>query len=185
MSELLDGVNTLLMARGLSPVNQVISGHPLHATAIRLLERARESVSSRKWWFNTEKEYQLAVDPSTSKVVVPADVLRLDDCTYIIMDGYLYDPEEHTNIFDDAPDEVTLVYKRAWESLPVVAFNYIEAVAKEPFIRPLNDALKTKEAKTDINVALAFLQAEDLQHKDVNIASNPLVAKWKSKMLVR
>lgn len=185
MATLLDGINTLLMARGLSPVSQIVSGHPAHASATHLLECHKENVCAHRWWFNTETEYQLSIDETTSKVPVPSTVIDLDDCDYTIMDGYLYDPEEGTNIFTDAPDEVTLIYNRDWAELPTMAFNYIEAMAKEEFIRHMNDQLKTTQAEKDISRTLGHLQATDFRHKDVSTSTMPLMAKWKAKMLIR
>lgn len=185
MATLLDGINTLLMARGLAPVNQVVSGHPAHAIATRLLERHKENICAHRWWFNTETEYQLAIDTSTGKVPVPTTVIDLDDCDYIIMGGCLYDPEEGTNIFIEAPDEVTLIFNRDWEELPTLAFNYIEAMAKEEFIRHMNDQLKTTQAEKDASRTFSHLQAADLRHKDISTTTMPLMAKWKAKMLVR
>lgn len=185
MATLLNGVNTLLMARGLAPVNAAVSGHPLHSSAVELLERKREEINSNRWWYNTKVDYQLAIDPLTNKVPVPSTVLDLDDTDYLLVSGYLYDPEEGTDIFTDDPDEVTLIYNTEWEYLPVVAFNHIEAQAKEEFIRPLNDRLKTTQAEKDITRTLGYLQASHLRHKDVSISTMPLYAKWKSKMVIR
>jgi hypothetical protein len=185
MATLLDGVNTLLMARGMAPVNEIISGHPAHASAVRMLERHKSSVQANRWWFNTETGYQLSIDEATSKVPVPSTVQDLDDCIYQIMNGYLYDPIEGTNIFTTAPDTVTLIFNRDWEELPITAFILIESMAKEEFIRHMNDQLKTVQAEKDINKAFANLQAQDLRHKDVSINNMPLMAKWKARMPTR
>ena len=185
MAELIDGLNTLLMARGLAPVNTVVTGHPLHASAVRILERKKEGFCSHRWWFNTETEVQLTYDAGTGYVAIPSTVQDIDDCIYTIMAGYLYDPDEGTNIFTENPDECTLIYNRDWSDLPGVAFNHIEALAKEEFIRPLNDSLKTTQAEKDGIRTYARFQIADLRHKDVSITSNPLYSKWSQKMVIR
>jgi hypothetical protein len=185
MAELIDAVNTLLMARGLAPVNSIVSGHPLHASAVRFLERKKEDFCSHRWWFNTEEEVQLSYDIGTGKVTVPSTVMDLDDAIYVIRNGYLYDPEEHTDIFTENPDTVTLIFNTEWEELPTPAFNHIEALAKEEFIRPLNDALKTQQAVGDIRATYARFQIADLRHKDVSVYNNPTFAMWKRRMPYR
>lgn len=184
MSTLLDGINTLLMARGLAPVNAIVSGHPLHAAATRILERKREAIHSHRWWYNVEEGVQYTPDPVTNKVAVPSNVQDIDDAAYLIEEGYLYDPAEGTNIFTEDPDEVTVIFNKAWESIPTVAFNHIEALAKEEFVRPLNDPMKTRGAETDINRTFGVLQAADLRHKDVSVSSNPLFSKWQAKLKI-
>jgi hypothetical protein len=185
MATLLNGVNALLFARGLAPVNEVIDGHPLHGMAVNMLEAHRETVQSARWWYNVLKDYQLSIDAGTSKVPVPSDVVDIDDANYIIEEGYLYDLENLTFTFTTAPTTATLIYNKAWEVIPTQAFKYIVALAKEEFIRPLSDALKTTQAEKDIARAWTVLRAVDMRHKDISVQSNPLFAKWKAKMVVR
>lgn len=185
MAELIDAVNTLLMARGLAPVNHVVSGHPLHGSATAILERKKRDFCSHRWWFNVETGIQLVPDETTTKVPVPADVIDVDDANYELRGGFLYDLEDNTFLFDEDPDEVTLIYNRDWADLPVPAFNHIEDLAKEEFIRHLGDSLKTQSALNDIRQSYARFQVVDLRHKDVSVNNNPVVAKWKQKMLIR
>jgi hypothetical protein len=185
MATLLNGVNSLLFARGLAPVNSVVSGHPLHGMAVGILESHKDEVQSARWWYNVLKDYQLSIDPVTSKVPVPSDVIDIDDANYLVEDGYLYDIANTTFIFTSAPTTTTLVYNKAWEVIPKQAFQYIVALAKEEFIRPLSDPLKTTQAEKDISRAWTVLRAVDFRHKDISVQSNPLFAKWKAKMVVR
>jgi hypothetical protein len=191
MATELDAVNIMLIARGLTPVNTLTTGHPDVAAARNILDRRNEEVQSKKWWFNTENEVQLTLD-ANDKIAVPAGVIRIDDAfestgenKLQILGSFLYDPVDRTLQFDDDPQPMTLIYLRDWEDLEAVPFNYIVALAKEEFVRPLESQLISSQAEKDIQRCFAKMQVADIEHKDPGTSSNQLVAKWLSKMLVR
>lgn len=185
MAELLDAVNTLLIAREITPVNTLDSGHPMVTSAVKILERQRSKVHAKNWWFNTENSVELPLTPE-GWVRVPNGVVRADNTTLIILDGKFYDPVARTNIFTEAPDAMTLIYKRSWEDLSEVPFTYIESLAKEEFIRPIESSIMTGQAVEDRKMAFANMQIAELQHKDpATETANPLMLKWRSKMIVR
>jgi hypothetical protein len=184
MSTLLDGVNALLFARGMSPVNTILSGHPLQAQAVALLEKHKKNVNSMRWWYNIDADVQL-IRQADTRVRIPGDVISIDYSGYIALNGFLYDTAENSFYFDEDPSEVTLVYDRAWEELPTEAFTLISELAKEEFVRPMNDQFITQGASNDAKIAYYRMQVVDLRNKDVSTANNPLVSKWQAKMIQR
>jgi hypothetical protein len=186
LSTELDAVNLLLVAKNIVPIIDLDSGHPDVQAARVMLERHSRGVQSQKWWFNVE-----SVDTVTLTeegwARVPGNVIGLDSAgTLVIMDGKLYDTAERTNIFTEAIEDIKYIYMRDWVNLPQNAFDYIVALAKEEFIRPLRDQLLTRQAERDIVRFLGLLQQQDARMKDTNVQTgNPLFTKWQQKMIQR
>lgn len=179
-----NAVNTLLIARGLVPVNTLDSGHPDVVAARNILARRSEEVQAIDWWFNTEYEVQLVRTPETW-VRIPAGVLAIDDTEHTILNGLLYDITNRTVTFEEDPDPLTLIYERAWELLSPVPYNYIVALSKEEFIRPLESNLLSGQAEKDVTKSFASMQMAQLAHTDPSTLTNPLMQKWQTKMIQR
>lgn len=179
-----DAVNTLLIARGVVPVVDLDIGHPDVVAARNILSRRSQEVQEKDWWFNTENNVQLTRTPE-NLVRIPAGVLRLDNTAHIILGNLLYDIVNRTTVFEEDPDEMTLIYERTWTDLSPTPYNYIVNLAKEEFIRPLESALLTEKADDDINRSFSLMQISELQNTDPATSINPLVQKWQSKMLQR
>jgi hypothetical protein len=186
MSTELDAVNLLLVAKNIVPIIDLESGHPDVQAARQLLARHSRSVQSQKWWFNVEPVETVALDIN-GHAKVPGNVIGIDSAgSLIVMDGKLYDTDERTNVFTEAPEDIYYIYLRTWTNLPQTAFDYIVAMAKEEFIRPLRDQLLTNGARADIQDCYNKLKAVDFRMKDVGKASaNPLFVKWQQKMIQR
>jgi hypothetical protein len=186
MATELDAINILLVARGVTPVVDPESGHPDVQAAKSILGRHKRSVQSVKLWFNTEADVDLSPN-EYGYINAPAGVIALDnDQNYIIMQGKLYSTTERTNIFTATVEGLTLIYDREWQDLPIQAFDYIVALAKEEFVRDLEASLITTQAEKDISRAKAILDIADFRFKDTGKASgNPLMVKWKQKMIQR
>lgn len=179
-----DAVNALLIARGLTPVSSLDSGHPYVVAARNILARRSEEVQAKSWWFNTDTGVQLTRTPETW-IRVPAGVIRVDNTDLVILDGLFYDPATQSITFDEDPDEMTLIYQRGWTDLSATPFNYIVALAKEEFIRPLESTVLSGQAEKDIARAYANMQIAQLENQDPQELSNPLLAKWRTKMIQR
>lgn len=179
-----DAVNALLIARGLTPVNTLDSGHPDVVAARNILARRSEEVQTIDWWFNTENDVQLVRTPETW-VRIPAGVLAIDDTTHVILNGYLYDIVNRSITFEEDPDPLTLIYERAWDQLASAPYNYILALAKEEFIRPLESSLLSGQAEKDVTRTTAVMQMLQLSHTDPSTLTNPLMQKWQTKMIQR
>lgn len=180
-----DAVNRLLVARGVTPVVDIDSGHPDVKAARLLLAAHKQIISGKAWWYNTETA-TLSPD-SAGKIRLPAGVVGLDnEDNNIIISGYLYNIVERSMIFTEDVEDIVLLYDRGWEDMPVQPVDYITALAKEEFIRPLESKLLTGQAENDIKRAKALLDIADFRFKDVaKQTGNPLMLKWREKMLVR
>lgn len=185
MGQKLDAINRLLIAKGVAPTTDEDSGHPDVAKARTLLEAHKKNVQSRKLWYNTETD-TLSPD-SYGKISVPTYVIALDDeGGNIIVDGKLYNIEDRTNVFTDDVEDVVMIFNRPWDYIPEQAWEYIVALAKEEFIRSLRDELISTLANNDITRAKALLDITDYRFKDpAKETGNPLMQKWRTKMLVR
>lgn len=186
MATELEAVNILLVAKLVTPIIDLDSGHPDVQVARALLKRHKRTVCALKWFFNTEVDVDLSID-NAGYIAVPAGVISLDnDDNYIIMQGKLYSMEDRTNVFTEGVEELTLIYNRDWEDLPIQAYDYICSLAKEEFVRKLESKLISVQAEKDINRDKAILDIVDLRFKDVGKQSaNPLMLKWRGQMLTR
>lgn len=186
MADELEAVNILLESRSVTPVIELTSGHPDVQGARSLLKRHKRACHSEKRWYNVEEEITLTPNVD-GYIMIPARVIALDeDSNYYIMNGKLYDPETRTNIFTEAVEDLTLIFDREWENLPIQAFDYICAMAKEEFVRPLSDQMLSQQAEKDILRTRALFNITDMRYKDVGKQSgNPLMLKWQQKMIQR
>lgn len=180
----LDAVNTLLVARQLVPVTTLGSGHPMEAAASVILDRHFKEVQGKRWWFNVEDDVQLTRE-TNDKVPVPSGTIRIDtdggnaDTDFIILNGFLYDLIERTNVFTEDPEPMTIIIERSWDDLATIPYAYIVALAKEEFIRALESPFLTRGAKEDILRAECNMKTAHLQHVDPGTSGNPLMAKWR------
>ena len=186
MATELNAINILLVARGVTPVTDPDSGHPDVQGAKALLAQHKRAVNSTKNWYNTEADVDISPDVN-GYLNVPVRVIALDeDSNYVIMAGKLYDPTTRTNVFTEAAEGLTYIIDRDWENLPIQAFDYIVAMAKEEFIRPLESELMTSRAEKDVTIKKAIFDITDYRYKDVGKENqNPLMLKWRQKMISR
>lgn len=185
MSELQDAINVLLVARGVTPIIDPASGHPDVQAARALLYAHKKEVNGQKRWYNTETA-DLAPDVD-GFIKLPASVVGLDvDANNVIMDGKLYNVADRTNIYTEAVEDLVLIYDRDWPDLPTQAYAYIVATAKEEFIRSLESQILTAQAEKDIVRAKALFDIAEYRFQDpAKETANPLMLKWRTKMLVR
>ncbi|MBW2638023.1 MAG: hypothetical protein JRC86_10975 [Deltaproteobacteria bacterium] len=174
-----------MVARGVTPVINLDSGHPDVQAARMLLNSHKQLVLGRAWWFNTETVTIYPDDVGICKV--PIGTIGLDnDDNNIIMRGNLYNMVERSDIFTEAVEDLGVMLDRAWEDMPVQPIDYIISLAKEEFIRPLESQILSAQAEKDVSRAKSLLDIADLRYKDVGKQSgNPLMLKWRGKMLVR
>ena len=133
----LEAVNAILANVGQAPVSSLeVSGFADVAIAKSLLERVSRSVQKRGWHFNTEDNYELAVN-ADSKIPVPPNALMCDPMPSESVDavargGFLYDRENHTYTFTEAVD-CRIVFYLEFEQLPEAAREYITIRAARTF----------------------------------------------------
>lgn len=180
-----DAVNRLLIARGVTPVTDISSGHPDVVAARQILAAWKRAVSADKWWFNTE-EQTLSPDENDN-ILIPSGCESIDnDQGNKILNGKLYNIEDRSVLYDDDVEDLILIYNRDWEDLPVQAWDYIVALAKEEFIRPLESALLSKGSEQDVQKARVVLDIANYRYNDTaKQTGNPLMQAWQAKMLTR
>ena len=82
----LSAVNSILGAIGQAPITQlkdpvtgaITNANPEIQFIYNLLKDASVDVQSEGWHFNKEEHVEFAVDSTTKKVTIPADVVKLD-----------------------------------------------------------------------------------------------------------
>ena len=186
MATLLEAINILLVAKSVTPITEVEAGHPDVSAATAILNRTKRTVNSIKWYYNTELDIDVPIDVN-GNCNLPSTVISLDnDQNYIIMQGKLYDVTTRTNVFTEGVEELTFIHNRDWPDMPIQAFDYVCALAKEEFIRSLESSIMSGQAEKDITRCKAVLDITDFRFKDVSKpAANPLMLKWQQKMIVR
>lgn len=154
----LQAVNTMLSTIGEQPVSDLsTSGLADVALAIQILDEQNRRVQSRGWNFNTDWDWQIALDVN-SKAAIPPDALRIDfknaSKDYVWRAGFLYDRDDQTFVLDAAP-ECDIVRYYEFEDIPESARYYITVKAARIFQkRVLGD-----------DTILAFNDQEELEAK--------------------
>ncbi len=103
----LNAVNTMISVIGEAPVN-TLGGTAVPVTVVQAentLDETSRAVQSEGWHFNTEHEYVLTPDASTSKITLPSNTLtcRLRPTNLYNNDPVqrgltLYDRKNHTDV---------------------------------------------------------------------------------------
>ena len=104
----LEAVNIMISVIGESPVN-TLGGTSVPVTVIQsvqVLDETNKAIQSEGWHFNTEYDYPLIPDASTSKITLPVNTLKIDLDPEIYTDTdpvqrglKLYDRKKHTELW--------------------------------------------------------------------------------------
>ena len=134
----LQAINTILSIIGEAPVSSITTNIGSDVSiAKQILDESSVTVQSKGWNFNTEESYSLAID-SNSKIPVPSNCVwlttRPGDSTLkvIIRNGFLYNKEKHTDIFEAAV-KVDMIILLPFTELPEFARRYVVTVAGRRF----------------------------------------------------
>lgn len=134
----LQAVNTMLATIGEAPISTLVSPGLLDAVnAIALLDEINREVQTLGWQFNTEDNYELALD-SDSKIPIPSNTLRVDtwgpdEVTDVTSrGGFLYNKTTHSFIFTKSVKVEIIVYLD-FEDIPESARRYITIRAAKKF----------------------------------------------------
>ena len=171
----LQAVNIMLSVIGEAPINTLQGDTTVDVSiAKNLLDESSMSVQSMGWNFNSHYNYVVTVD-DTSKIPLPVNCVQADasaanrNRNYVIRDGFLYDMDNHTDIFTSAPT-IDVVLIQQFEHLPEYARRYITAKASRRFAaRVVGDTeLATLVGKDEQEAYIGFQQA-DSRSADANI----------------
>ena len=132
----LSAVNSILGAIGQSPLTSLNFENPEVGFVYNLLRDANIDIQNEGWHFNTEKHVDYIPDATTNKIAIGDDVLKLDvtngwthrQYDVVKRNGYLYDKYDHTDLWDDLPDDgisLDVVKLYNYEDIPSVFKRYI------------------------------------------------------------
>ena len=173
----LQSVNIMLSTIGEAPVNSITGTTTVDvSTAINILNETSMSIQSQGWNFNTHINYKSLSIDSDGKVPLPSNCVKADAnpsyryLNYTIRNGYLYDMDNHTDVFTSAPASVDLVLVQQLEHCPEYARQYITMKAARRFAsRFIGDKEITQLIGQDENEALMAFHQADSQEADANM----------------
>ena len=174
----LDAVNEMLASIGEAPVNSIGTGLSESRLAQLQLERTSREVQRKGWFFNREYNYKL-IPNNKGEIQLPRNTLKLDSGTqrFQARGRRLYDTLRNTYQFKDHV-HVDLIKGLSWGDLPTSAQIFIVAKASRVF---QNDFLGSESLSQfhlrDEQVALAELEAEELEAGNYSIFNNPEIAR--------
>jgi|TARA_R110001592_G_scaffold32273_1_gene113271 hypothetical protein len=173
----LQAVNIMLSSIGEAPVNSITGTTTVDvSTAKNILDETSMSIQSQGWHFNTHENYKTLSLDTDGKVPLPSNCVKVDansqyrHFNYSLRNGYLYDMENHTDVFASAPTSVDIVLVQQFEDLPEYARQYIVMKAARRFAsRFVGDKEIVQLIGQDENEALMAFKQADSQEADVNI----------------
>lgn len=173
----LQAVNTMLSVIGEAPVNAITGTTSVDVSVAKnILDETSLSVQTEGHNFNTHIKYVVSKDDD-NKIPLPVNCVQADasdDYRYqnlIIRDGFLYDMDNHTDIFTTTPiPTLNLVLVQQFEHLPEYARRYIAIKASRRFAsRFIGDKGITQLVGMDETEALNQFKAADSRSADLNI----------------
>jgi len=173
----LQAINTMLSVIGEAPVNTITGNTNVDVSVAKnILDETSMSVQTQGWNFNTQYKYVVSLDID-NKIPLPSNCVQADasaDFRYmnvVIRDGYLYDMDNHTDVFTTAPT-LDVVLVQQYEHLPEYARQYITLKSARRFAsRFIGDSEITKLVGTDEQEAHNTFKQADTRSADVNILS--------------
>jgi hypothetical protein len=170
----LDAVNLMMTVIGEAPVSSLsVSGLSEVAIAQQILNEVSRETQEKGWGFNTEDDYELAININ-GEIVVPPNVLRIDveesEGLQLVQRGTrMYDKENKTYIFTES-HKFQLTFMLDFEEIPQAARHYIAVRAARKFQkRMVGSQLLEQFTADDEMMALASLQDMDTDVEDYNI----------------
>jgi hypothetical protein len=144
----LQAVNLMLESIGEAPVSTLSSSGLGDVTLAKdILGSANREVQSKGWSWNTDYQYQMALD-GDNKIPVAPNVLEIDTdggdsyVDVVLRGGFLWDRANKTFVFDRAV-KCSITWLLEFESIPQPARHYISVVAARRFAKA---ALGSEEA---------------------------------------
>lgn len=173
----LDAVNYLLGILGSSPVGALTNKNPDVATAVRALDAAIVSVTSKGYWFNEVYNITLTPDPITKQIDSTGYVKIISRNTYAIArKGLLFDPKNNTYQFDAAVicDAVAIL---DFDLLPESVQDAVQFWAGVQLCTvELEDTVKRSEMKEFYTNSLLQIKNEEMEIKRLNRLTTPRIA---------
>lgn len=170
MSEL-EALNMLLRLIGSPPVNDVTTNHPDAANARATLNRQRNQLQKRGWWYNLD--YNLIYQPDIDGRIRIADEITtiiMEDKSLIKRGKFLYDKQTQTYNIGVSVCAYRTVRVLDWDDMPDVMQDYVAYKAGVQFVRDeLEDAGKERSVEIDAQRAELAVKKQDLEEGRYNI----------------
>ena len=188
----LDVINDALSTMGEAPLNDADEVHPLVAQIKRFMVEESKQLQQRGWWFNTEF-VTLRPDALSGFIYVPQDTITANPVTrptgsykkhYIQRGRRLYNTDDNTYIFSDDV-EVKLTRYIPFEDLPVYAQKAVSVLTSRRFQQAYDaDGRRDQQLLVDSQVALQYLEQEDIRIRKPNLLNKSTTARSLSRIAV-
>jgi len=177
----LSAVNNILGAIGQSPLTTLNFDNPEVSFIYNLLRDANVDTQAEGWHFNTEKHVKYTPD-TNGKIAIGNDILSMDvhdnhirrEYNLVRRNGFLYDKQDHTDVFTVDSIDLDVVRLYNFEDLPTVFRRFITyrasaAAATQLVANPNLVRLLTNQA----GLARAALQEYECNQGDHNMFGFP------------
>ena len=177
----LSAVNNILGAIGQSPLTTLNFDNPEVSFIYNLLRDANVDTQAEGWHFNTEKHVKYTPD-TNGKIAIGNDILSMDvhdnhirrNYNLVRRNGFLYDKQDHTDVFTVDSIDLDVVRLYNFEDLPIVFRRFITyrasaAAATQLVANPNLVRLLTNQA----GLARAALQEYECNQGDHNMFGFP------------
>jgi hypothetical protein len=173
---LLETVNYIISQTGAAPVTDINDPLPDVQSAKLRINEARIETLKKGLWFNTA--HNQTITAVTNQFPVPANtmkVLKSAPMFLVPRDGFLYSPQQGTNVFPGVPTvTVDLVHELDYEDMPYTAQDVVRlSAARQHVLLELEDSAKADSLNQDLNLAVASLREEEVEVRRYNIEANP------------
>ena len=177
----LSAVNSILGAIGQAPVTSLVYDNPEISFIYNLLRDANVDTQAEGWHFNTEKHVKYTPD-TNGKIAIGNDILSMDvhdnhirrNYNLVRRNGFLYDKQDHTDVFTVDSIDLDVVRLYNFEDLPTVFRRFITyrasaAAATQLVANPNLARLLSNQA----GLARAALQEYECNQGDHNMFGFP------------
>ena len=173
----LQAVNVILSNIGQAPTTTLDTTNPQVSLATLILEQVSSDVQAEGWVFNTEQNYPFTPDSTTGEIVVPKNVIQIDqpwgtDYNVVIRGGKLYDRNDHSFKWDKT-QYLTVTWLFDFDDLPEAAKQYITTRASNLFaMRATGSTEVAKYSEREEANARAALMEYECNQGDYSVFSD-------------
>jgi len=169
----LDAVNTILAAVGETPINSLDTQTGVDVSMARsTLSEVTRRVCGMGWYWNTRKAVEYPPDASTSLIILPKSVIRVDggsNTHYTLRGQRLFDLKDGVSSFDD-PVKLEIIELLPWEEIPHAAQDYISLSAARIYAdRSVTSTTLSRALREDEERAMIALKQEEAETADVSV----------------
>lgn len=171
----LEAVNLMLSAIGEAPINTLeVTGLADADIAQQILHETMRAMQTKRWHFNYETDYVLAVG-TDGFITIPPNALAVDTSAsessvdVVVRGTRLYDRYNHTYVFTKSL-KCDIVFFLSFEDMPEAARYYVSVQAAHTFQgRVQGSETQYRFTKETVNAAWAALSEAEGESEDGNI----------------